>query len=338
METSKRSQISCLDLLQDRAEEFNFYQALRVLECVVREEEGIPPIKFKSVNEQAFMPNFIAKLTSDHESTEVHTNGYALTGQQGPLPDVYNDMLLAQKSKGDRGPEVFLDLFNNRLLHLLYDIKKQLDPMLFNDISINSELFKILESLTGLSTLELFERLPITEEKLLTFSALLVGNRQNYSSLKQIIECMFDCDVLIDPCKGGWRQLPKSLQTRLGAANAMLGSGVGLGQKHWDNQAKIGLLLTLKNVDQCRQLMPKGNLHEVLKSMLAYLTDGHYEIDVKLKLQWDHLPQSNLVKKSSLFLGQSSWLKSDTDEGKTLNSPKFTVKPSLKNKFWGNAA
>ena len=247
-------------------------------------------------------------------------------------------MLLAQKAQGDRGPESFLDLFNNRLLHLLYDIKKQLDPMLFNDICINSELFKVLESLTGLSTLELFERLPITEEKLLTFSALLIGNHQNYSSMKQIIECMFDCEVDIDPCKGGWRPLPTSLQTRLGSQNAQLGSGVGLGKKHWDNQAKIGLFLTLKNVDQCRQLMPKGNLHEVLKSMLAYLTDGHYEIDVRLKLHWQHLPKSTLSNGSSLFLGQSSWLKSDTEEGTTLNTPKFTVKPTLKHKFWGDAA
>lgn len=338
METPERSQISSLDLLQGQAEEFNFYQAIRVLECVVREEEGIPQIRFKAVNEQAFMPNFIANLYSDHKVTEVKVNGYALTGQQGPLPDVYNDLLLEQKSKGNRGPEAFLDLFNNRLLHLLYDTKKRLDPMLFNDISINSELFNILESLTGLATFDLFQRLPITQEKLLTFSALLIGNRQNYSSLKQIIECMFDCKVEIDPCKGGWRKLPEEWQTRLGSEKAVLGSGVGLGKKHWDNQAKIGLLLRLKNIDQCRQLMPRGNLHEVLKSMLAYLTDGRYEIDVRLQLDWEYLPKSQLSGKSSMFLGQSSWLKSDHGTGKTLNLPKFTVTPTLKNQFWGEVA
>lgn len=338
METPERSQISCLDLLTDRAEEFNFYQAIRILECVVREEEGIPQIRFKAVNEQAFMPNFIANLKSDEQVTEVKVNGYALTGQQGPLPDVYNDLLLEQKSRGNRGPEAFLDLFNNRLLHLLFDIKKQLDPMMFNDISINSEMFNILESLTGLSTFDLFKRLPITQEKLLTFSALLIGNRQNYSSLKQIIECMFDCKVEIEPCKGGWRDLPEAWQTQLGKDNARLGSGVGLGKKHWDNQAKIGLLLTLKNIEQCRRLMPRGNLHEVLKSMLAYLTDGRYNIDVRLKLDWQYLPKSQLSQKSSMFLGQSSWLKSDDEQGKTLNLPKFTVIPTLKNQFWEDIA
>lgn len=338
METTERSQTSCLDLLQDTAEEFNFYQAIRVLECVVREDEGIPRIQFKAVNEQAFMPNFIAKLSSDEIKTEVRVNGFALTGQQGPLPDVYNDMLLEQKSAGNRGPEAFLDLFNNRLLHLLYDIKKQLDPMLFNDISINSELFDMLESLTGLTTFDLFKRLPITQEKLLTFSALLIGNRQNYSSIKQIIECMFDCEVSIDPCKGGWRPLPKNWQTHLGANNALLGSGIGLGKRHWDNQAKIGMVLTLKNIDQCRQLMPKGNLHEVFKAMLAYLTDGHYEIDVKLQLDWECLPASQLSQDSTMFLGQSSWIKSNSREGKTLNQPKFTVTPNLKHQFWEDVA
>lgn len=345
METTERSQTSCLDLLQAQAEEFNFYQAIRVLECVVREEEGIPQIKYKAVNEQAFMPNFIANLVSDDIKTEVRVNGYSLTGQQGPLPDVYNDMLQEQKSQGNRGPEAFLDLFNNRLLHLLYDIKKQLDPMLFNDISINSELFNVLESLTGLTTFDLFKRLPITQEKLLTFSALLIGNRQNYSSIKQVIECMFDCEVEIDPCKGGWRPLPKTWQTRLGASNAVLGSGIGLGTKHWDNQAKIGMVLHIKDIEQCRKLMPKGHLHEVLKAMLAYLTDGHYEIDVKLQLDWQNLPESRLgkssnggQKSSSMFLGQSSWLKSDAREGKTLNQPKFTVTPNLKHQFWEDVA
>jgi len=338
VETTQRSQTSCLDLLQERAEEFNFYQAIRVLECVVREEENVPQISYKAVNEQAFMPNFIAGMQINHYVTEVRVNGFALTGQQGPIPDVYNDMLLEQKSKGNRGPERFLDLFNNRLLHLLFDIKKQLDPMLFNDIAINSELFKILESVTGLSTFDLFKRLPITEEKLLTFSALLIGNRQNYSAIKQIIECMFDCKVHITPCQGGWRPLPTEWQTRLGKNNAILGSGVGLGKKHWDNQARVAMELTLYNVEQCRQLMPKGNLHQVLKSMLAYLSDGHYEIDVKLKLDWEHLPQSKLQPDSSMFLGQSSWLKSDFGQGKTLNLPKFTVTPNLQHQFWEEVA
>lgn len=338
METPQRSQVSCLDLLQGQAEEFNFYQAIRVLECVVREEEGIPQIRYKAVNEQAFMPNFIANLRAEEHVTEVKVNGYALTGQQGPLPAVYNDLLLEQKSRGNKGPEAFLDLFNNRFLHMLFDIKKKLDPMLFNDISINSEMFNILESLTGLTTFDLFKRLPITQEKLLTFSALLIGNRQNYSSLKQIIECMFDCKVEIEPCKGSWRKLPENWQTRLGKDNAILGSGVGLGKKHWDNQAKIGLLLTLNNIDQCRQLMPKGNLHEVLKSMLAYLTDGRYEIDVRLQLNWECLPKSQLSPKSSMFLGQSSWLKSDGQKGKTLNLPKFTVVPTLNKQFWEDVA
>lgn len=338
METSERQQVSSLDLLQKYAEEINFYQAVRMLESSVRDENHDRRIRFKATHEQAFLPNFVGDVKVQKDEALVKVNGYGLAGQQGPLPDVYADMLFHERSKGNFGPSRFVDLFNNRLVHLLYDIKKELDPMLFNQAAGDSILYKFLESATGLKTTELFERLPITAEKLMTFAALLVGNRQNYSSLKLIIETMFDCEVEIDSCKGAWRELPERLQTKIGSQDAVLGSGIGLGKKHWDNQAAIGLTLKLKNIEQCREIMPRGTHHDVFKSIVAFLTDGKYDIDVQLILDWENIPESKMHSTSSMHLGQSSWMKATSALHKTLNLPKFKIKPALKTRYWSNAA
>ncbi len=338
METIERKQTSSVALLQKMAEEINFYQTVRLLESSVRDEDQARKIRFKATNEQAFTPNFVGAVKVQKDEALVKTNGYSLAGQQGPLPEVYSDLILRERAKGNYGPSRFVDLFNNRLIHLLYDIKKQLDPMLFNQAAGDGILYKFLEAATGLTTTELFQRLPITAEKLMTFAALLIANRQNYSSLKQVLETMFDCKVEIDSCRGAWQPLPKRFQTQLGSQQASLGSGIGLGSKHWNNQAAIGLTLQLKSIEQCRDLMPKGTHHNVFKSMVAFLTDGKYEIDVQLVLDWETVPKSQVQAKSNLHLGQSSWLKSSDADHKTLNLPKFKIQPTLASKYWGNAA
>lgn len=338
METLERSQAPGLNLLSKQAEEFNFYQAIRMLEGLADAQETSHQIKYEAINGQAFTPNFLAGVETQDEQSKVSVNGFTLAGQQGPLPDIFAEMLQREKSAGNKGPEAFLNLFNHRLLKLLYDIKKQLDPMLFNSTAGNSQLFNMLSAATGHTTTNLFERLPLNAEQLMSFASLLIANRQNYSAFKHIVETLFDCSIDIEPCQGAWRSLPTKFRATLGDRKATLGSGIGLGKKYWDNQAAIGVLMTINSVEQCRRLMPKGKDHDMLIAILSFLTDGKYQINVQLQLDWKKIPKAELIPNSNMHLGQSSWLKREKEDGKPLNLPKFTVYPNLKTKFWSSAA
>lgn len=333
METVERSQAPGLTLLKAQAEEFNFYQAIRMLESIASDPGSPMDIKFKAVNTQAFTPNFLSNIEVDKTQAQVNVNGFSMAGQQGPLPDVYAEMLQRESSAGNTGPEAFVNLFNSRFIQLLFDIKKTLDPMLFNEPVEKSMLYKLLESVTGHSTFNAASKLPISIAQLLGFTAVLIGSKQNYSSLKNVIETVFECDIVITPCTGAWRDLPERYQTKLGDKTALLGSGVGLGCRYWDNQAAIDIKLTLYSLDECRALLPQGTKHKALIALLSMLTDGRYQINVKLCLEWQEIPTSEMTASNPMHLGQSSWLKVGDEKHRTLNFPDFTVYPSLSEEF-----
>ncbi|UAA40645.1 type VI secretion system baseplate subunit TssG [Paraneptunicella aestuarii] len=366
METVEWPQASSLDMLTAQAEEFNFYQAIRMLESSTDQHGKRFDISYEAVNTQAFKPNFIDDIEIDkhHRKAKVSVNGFSIAGQQGPLPDVFAELLQREKNSGNKGPDAFINLFNNRLIKLLYDIKKQLNPMLFNDSVENSNTYDMLSAIAGHQTMEVYDRLPLCPEQLLSFASLLVGNRQNYSVLKNILETVFDCELEIEPCVGAWKKLPERYRTKLGDSTAILGSGVGLGKHFWDNQAAIGLKMRVRSIEYCHKLMPNGSLHNILASMLSMLTDGLYQINVELELNWETIPLSDFSNGIPMYLGHSSWLRgrvslktgmrlgdlpqenvsTEKRDRESLyqqevykhfgmNTPGFTVHPSLEHKF-----
>ncbi len=329
MEAHLRSQKAGLDFLTSQAEELNFYQAVRLLENQANRGVVPPKIQYHSVNTQAFTPNAVAGVVPTSHHTQVQVNSFGLLGQQGPVPDIFSEIIQRNAELGNKGPEAFLNLFNHRFVKLLFDIKKQLDPMLFNDNLADSTLYKFAHALFGLWTEEMHEKLPLNLSQLLGFCLLFIGNKQNYSSLKQVLESVLQCEASIEPCAGAWRPLPSQYQAKLGSRDAVLGEGIGLGCRYWDNQAGIDLHLKVKSLPACAALRPGGKKHQALVSLLSFLTDGHYALNVTLSVPWRCIPQSEVIAQSGLMiLGNTLWLKSDTAEKE--KSSANTADPELK--------
>lgn len=370
METHLRSQNVGVDFLSSQAQELNFYQAVRLLEKQVSlgfggnstiddapvdgvSVEGAPVdnnlgntepknILFKSVNTQAFTPNAVAGISQKFNHAQVKVNSFGLLGQQGPVPDIFSELIQRTSEAGNTGPEAFLNLFNHRFIKLLFDIKQQLDPMLFNDRIEDSTLYQFAHALLGLWTNDMHQKLPLSLSQMLSFSVLFIGNKQNYSSFKQMLECVLHCEAQISPCAGAWKPLPKKYQAQLGEANTTLGSGVGLGCRYWDNQAGIDVHLKMPSLSACAALRPQGHKHPHLVALLSFLTDGHYQVNVTLSVPWQKLPVSQLdaddaqtpMKPANeenrihqqrnqplpMRLGHTTWLKS-SEEASPVQSP-----------------
>jgi len=353
MAANQRSQNNCLTLLEQSGEEFNFFQAIRLLDNM---PELRKKLRYKAINSEAFAPNFIASV--EHQSyrntTVVAVNAFGLTGQQGPIPSCYAEMLRrAQECEGD-DPNAFLDIFHDQLVSLLYEIKKQFDPMLFNQQAKSHPLYDLYSSLTGLATFKCEHRLPITFENLTANTPIVANRRVDYSLLKKLLEQFLQCQLSITPNQGAWRNLPQKYQAQLAkpyhhGPQSLLGQGIGLGTRFWDNQAAISIDINVATIEQCIDLLPptiepcidlllpienRSTLyHEKLVALLTFLTDGQYLIYVRLLLDWQAIPISSIGVKSSLLLGYTSWLKSNTQQVAALDLPHFTIYPDLQHDF-----
>jgi type VI secretion system protein ImpH len=335
VETYVGPQSPCLNFLKVKGEEINFYQAVRMLEGLSDSDGNSKKIKFKVKNSQAFHPNFIDDIKQQDEQLQVTVNGFGVTGPQGPLPDVYSEMLYRNNAKGDHAPEAFLNLFHDRLLHSLYQIKKDFDPMLFSTDMAQSKLYKLMSAICGMTTTDLFQRLPLSANQLVAFSSILANRRVDYSCICNLVSMAFDCKVEVQPCEGAWDVLPKEYRYKLGKSSAILGNhGMGIGKKYWNNQAAIGIDLHLKDKQQCCDLLPKGKYHNALGSLLTFVTDGRYLMKIRLFLDWQAVPESKLTKDNPMTLSQTAWLKSnDATDNQTLNYPNFILHPSLSRTF-----
>jgi type VI secretion system protein ImpH len=321
MSANERSSDDYLTLLEQQGEEINFFQAVRLLEKALAPD---PELRFKVMNSDAFNPNFVAgikkkKVAHDKYSATVSVNGFGVTGMQGPVPQCFTEMLQRAEIKGQKGsedPNAFLDIFHDRILNLLYDIKKQFNPMLFNEQAEEHSIYTLFSNMSGFNLLNLFERLPIQKAELSSFAPVMANRRVDYSLIVNVLKNFLKLDVKLIPNQGAWRNLPDDVQAKLSSDKTCLsslqsiglGKGIGLGNKYWDNQAAIKLQINVNTFEDCHQLLPNGEKHNELCSLISFLTDGKYHIYVELLINWQQIPVTKLTTKKQLKLGQTSWL------------------------------
>lgn len=354
MAAYERSSDAYLNLLKQQGEELNFFQAIRLLERAVADVEKI---RFKVVNTQAFRPNFIEKIEetfgNGEKHTEVTVNGYGVTGMQGPMPQSFSELLYRSEIKGVKGkedPHAFLDIFHDRLISLLYQIKKRFNPLLFNEHQQDHELYHLFSGICGFEQLDLFDRLPTSKAELSSFAPIMANRRLNHSSIVNLLKQYFNCEVTIFPNQGAWRKLPAACQSKLTSKQTKLsnvqrqglGKGIGLGKKYWDNQAAIGLDISVADMETFRSLLPAGQIsegeqHQKLKNLLTFLGDAKYQFHVRLLLNQQTVPtsyfSSDKASQPPLRLGQTSWLKTNQNNSTNDSANGFCNQTAPFNRF-----
>ncbi|NCF44109.1 MAG: type VI secretion system baseplate subunit TssG [Proteobacteria bacterium] len=300
-----------LNQINFAAEEYNFFQLTRLLEGLSSEVGDELRLNFAGHNSHATRPNFVEGiLVSDdeeHVAVTVKTNGFHLFGQQGPLPQVFSELLARQTQAGNPGAAAFVDLFNNKILRALYDIKKNFSPMLFNGSQQDAQLFRLFEAISGVVDGSVFEQaMPEKFQRFWRQYAYLMGNRRvSYGLLKKLLGELLDAQVDVHPGTGSWRDLPASSQARLDKS-VRLDASRCLGSRYWSHVNGLTIVLTFSSPDQYRAFLPGGEMHVQTVALIAVLTDLTLDVRLALRLHGGARPDAQLG--GQLRLGQSSWL------------------------------
>src|SRR5690606_12637601 len=158
------------DWLRAGAHRLDFFQAVRLIEGLspgrtpVGEgaEPAREPVAFSSEVGLAFPVSDIARIRPPEAPGApfgVSVNFMGLAGHAGPLPDVYTELIMDRAGMQDHALRDFLDVFNHRLVSLLYRTRKYhrvgFAPLAPEDSHVARYLF----SLIGLGTDGLRERM-----------------------------------------------------------------------------------------------------------------------------------------------------------------------------------
>ena len=327
MASDDRSESLSLGHINLAAEEYNFFQLTRLLEGQSsRSSKGLR-VAFAGNNTHATRPNFVEGIKinegAGQTSVKVLTNGVHLFGQQGPLPQGFSELLARQTQAGNPGAAAFVDVFNNKILRALYEIKKRFNPMLFNGSTDDSGLFRVFESVSGVVEGSAFET--AMPEKFARFwreYAYLIGNRRvSYGLLKQLMSQLITARIDIEPATGSWRDLPPQSQARLNQTTS-LDASRSLGRRYWSHVNGITIVMTFASLDEYEAMLPGGDMHAHTVALIAVLTDLTLDVTLKLRLLASAKPNVQLGR--GLRLSQSSWLiaeeaNSDTGASCTLD-------------------
>lgn len=327
-----------LDLAEESAR-FDFYQLVRLLliERGLDSDQIEQGVRFQADLGQGFPAHEVSALrtgpktdTGKPPMAVVETQNYALAGYLGPLPEALTEQLLDRRREGDAVWSRFLDIFNNRLNTVRYQLKSARRLALNLVPPEKTSVANMLLSLIGLAEPEQRRQLPLPTRSVLGLAGLLADRRRSTPVLTRVLSRFTGASITVDSLAGIWRTFQTDKRTRLGkSGNAQtLGQLCRLGGQAWLPASAVRLVVGPVPFSTYRRLLPKrqsagDDIYPLFSWLVRFLLDRRQDAWVVLRLMAGDAPPSRLNTQGrdgngqsehyGLRLGQTAWLNGNAD-------------------------
>ncbi|GAB2844803.1 type VI secretion system baseplate subunit TssG [Pseudoduganella ginsengisoli] len=214
-----------------------------------------------------------------------------LLGTNGALPAHYTERIAAHALyQRDDGPRAFLDAFSNRSLALFYEAWRKYRLELKYQSSGKDGFMPLLLSLAGLGQGALRKRLSseahgVRDESLAYFASMVRQKPASASQVARVLAEYFGHPIRIEQFIGCWYDVPAMQQTSLGGANAVLGASALAGERVWQRDLRLRLVIGPLDHASYASFLPGGAAANALKNLLAMFTGVTLEYEVQLVLR-----------------------------------------------------
>ncbi|MFQ5560377.1 MAG: type VI secretion system baseplate subunit TssG, partial [Nitrospinota bacterium] len=280
--------------LHARPYQFDFYQALRLLECRNKEKPGIGHadgvagdfLRLSQEPTLAFQASSLASYTPKKAGlSELSVFFFGLFGPNGPLPLHLTEYARGRlRNHNDSSFEKLADIFHHRFLTLFYRAWAQTRPCVQYDRPETDRFSSFIGSLIGLGLDSLQNRTHISDRARFFFSGRLTSKARNAEGLQAILEGYFQVPVQIEEFVGKWLDLPDDSLWKLGGPEetGSLGTTALLGEKVWDIQNKFRIIFGPMTVSELNRFLPGEKSLSGLTLLVREYTLDELEWDLKL--------------------------------------------------------
>ncbi|MBW1766818.1 MAG: type VI secretion system baseplate subunit TssG [Deltaproteobacteria bacterium] len=309
-------------LLFEEGHRFEFFQAVKLLEILYPEwvsvGEGVEPgkeaVRFKAKVDLQFPAGDLAEVIppeSDGKPAKMIVNFMGLAGVLGPLPPLYTELILDRVWNKDTALRDFLDIFNHRLISLMYRVRKKHRIGFEFKSPEHSHFARYLFSLMGLGTKGLQGRMKVEDRALLFHTSYLAQQPRSMIGLESLLSDYFKVKVKGIQFCGQWHLLEKDQISYIGISgqNQILGLNAVAGTRVWDQQGKFAICIGPLTLRDFLDFLPIGDVFTPLCELTRFYVGTELDFEVRLILKGDEVPESRLAGKDGPRLGWTSWLK-----------------------------
>lgn len=325
---------------------FEFFQAVRLLEQAYARSgvhSGVVGelVRFRNSLLLSFPPSEIESLTvlpSSHRGLtpgdDVDLTAYemtptfiGLTGPLGTLPRHYTEKLVERESLfRDRAARAFLDIFSSRMVAFFYQAWKKYRLHLLYEQDRKNLFTPLMLSLVGCdhvslrTDLELGKR-DIYDESIAHYAGIARHRPVSAANVQHMLEDYFGIRVRLEQFVGRWFSIPADQRTTLSGVYAELGVSSFCGERTWQRQTKIRILLGPMTRPEFLSFLPYGDAARSLSRLLALTLGQSFEFEVRLVLKKEEIFTASLGNKDQpARLGWDTFLQSQPASNDSLDA------------------
>ncbi|ADJ65503.1 type VI secretion system baseplate subunit TssG [Herbaspirillum seropedicae] len=318
--TQRRFEPSVIERLFAVPHRFQFFQAVRMIECWFR-RNGVPHeravsdfVRFANRTVLGFPASEIEAIDTypsrEGEAISVDNMEQALRcgqmkyvritptfmgflGSSGSLPAHYTERVARhQIEHRDEGPRAFLDAFSTRSLALFYHAWNKYRLTFHYDVGRRDTFLPLLLSLSGLGFHSLRQRLQdgtgngVRDESLGYFAGALRHRPPSALYMQKVLGEYFSVPLQIEQFIGYWYKVPRQHQTVLGSTNSVLGKAM-VGERVWQRDLRMRLRIGPVAIRDFEKFLPGKEVSVALARMLGMFSGStlEYEVEVALLAQ-----------------------------------------------------
>ncbi len=312
--TQRRVDAGVVQRLLDEPYRFGFFQAVRMLEMWFAQDVARyagERVVFRNTLSLTFAPSELERATpydrdgaplgsGEERHAAVETRALArielvpaffgLLGGQGALPLHYTEDLIAREHvQRDRAAREYLDVFSHRATALFYEAWKKYRLPFHYELDKDERYLPLLLAVAGLAHRPTRGALqqgagPLIDEALAGYALPIRQRPMSAAYLQQVLADYFRVQVRVEQFVGKWYDVPPSHLSRLGLANATLGATALAGERVWQRDMRLRLVLGPLSKRDYEALLPAAPRAVALERMLSLIGGVVFDYEVSLVL------------------------------------------------------
>jgi type VI secretion system protein ImpH len=312
--------LTLLDDLQREVYRFDFFEAVRRLECGCPDQPRIgraarpadEPVRLGQDPALTFAPSTLSSFTpaqSGGGRPRLAGHFFGLFGPNGPLP-LHLTEYAQDRIRHEHDPTFarFLDMFHHRMLSLFYRAWSQSRPTVSFDRPDDDWFARYLGSVFGHGLPSLQDRDAFPDRARLYYAGLFAAQTRHPDGLEAILGDHFRLKVQVREFIGEWLALPVESRCRLGETpqTGSLGRTAVAGGWVWSAQHRFAIVLgALSYPDYQRFLPGQASLARLTAMVRSYVGDA-LGWELRLVLKGNEVPPLTLDGQGRL--GWTTWL------------------------------